>query len=84
MAGDRRSDDRSEATRRALTSVPVTTDQVAFFPGETKACFRQIGVFDFDTVVFKTLWNSRSPADFRKYVRYYLSDHRPMWMELGL
>ena len=59
-------------------------DQIAFFPGETKACFRQIGVFDFDTVVFKTLWDSRSPADFRKYVRYYLSDHRPMWMELGL
>jgi hypothetical protein len=23
-------------------------------------------------------------ADFRAYVRYYLSDHRPLWMELGV
>ena len=61
-------------------------DQIAFFPGQTKDCFRQMGVFDFDAVVFKTLWEdpARSPADFRAYVRYYLSDHRPLWMELGV
>jgi hypothetical protein len=60
-------------------------DQIAFFPGATKDCFKQMGVFDFDSVVFRTLWNDaqRSPADFRAYVRYYLSDHRPLWMELG-
>jgi endonuclease/exonuclease/phosphatase family metal-dependent hydrolase len=61
-------------------------DQMAFFPGATKACFKQMGVFDFDSVVFRTLWDDpqRSPADFRAYVRYYLSDHRPLWMELGV
>ena len=30
-------------------------DQIAFFPGSTKACFKQMSVFDFDSVVFKTL-----------------------------
>jgi len=30
-------------------------DQIAFFPGPTRDCFRQMGVFDFDAVVFKTL-----------------------------
>lgn len=61
-------------------------DQIAFFPGKTRDCFRQMGVFDFDAAVFKTLWNdpARSRADFRAYVRYYLSDHRPLWMELGV
>lgn len=61
-------------------------DQIAFFPGATRDCFRQMGVFDFDGVVFKTLWDdpARSKADFRAYVRYYLSDHRPLWMELGV
>lgn len=61
-------------------------DQIAFFPGATRDCFRQMGVFDFDTVVFKTLWDdpARSKADFRACVRYYLSDHRPLWMELGV
>jgi hypothetical protein len=61
-------------------------DQIAFFPGETKACFRQMGVFDFDTVAFATLWNdpARSKSDFRAFVRYYISDHRPLWMELAI
>ena len=61
-------------------------DQVAFFPGQTKDCFKQMGVFDFDDVVFGKLWEARgrSQADFRAYVRYYLSDHRPLWMELGM
>ena len=61
-------------------------DQIAFFPGATKDAFLQMGVFDFDMAVFRTLWEDpeRSEADFRAYVRYYLSDHRPLWMELSL
>jgi endonuclease/exonuclease/phosphatase family metal-dependent hydrolase len=61
-------------------------DQIAFFPGDTKACFKQMGVFDFDTVLFKSLWNdsARTKADFDAYTRYYMSDHRPLWMELGV
>lgn len=56
-------------------------DQIAFFPGATQADFTgKHGVFDFDAVVFPDLWQ-RSQTDFNTYVKYYLSDHRPMWME---
>lgn len=57
-------------------------DQVAFFPGETAAEFTgRSGVFDFDGAVFAGLWANRGRADFEAYVRYYLSDHRPLWAE---
>jgi len=57
-------------------------DQIAFFPGETEADFTgKHGIFDFDAVVFPDLWQSRGKKDFNSYVKYYLSDHRPMWME---
>ncbi len=60
-------------------------DQVAFFPSQTKQEFTgQCGVFDFDGAVFKTLWETRTPAQFRAYVRYYLSDHRPLWAEFRI
>jgi endonuclease/exonuclease/phosphatase family metal-dependent hydrolase len=61
-------------------------DQIAFFPGKTKELFTgQHGVFDFDQVTFAELWNdpTRTEADFKAYVRYYLSDHRPMWMQFA-
>jgi endonuclease/exonuclease/phosphatase family metal-dependent hydrolase len=57
-------------------------DQVAMFPKTTKAWLVNIGVFDFDAVAFKTLWDRVDPKIFQAYVRYYLSDHRPMWVEL--
>ncbi len=59
-------------------------DQVAMFPTTTKAWLVNIGVFDFDAVVFKELWDRGKPKVFEGYVRYYLSDHRPMWVELGV
>ena len=60
-------------------------DQVMFFPRTATGSFTgRVGVFDFDSAIFRGLWNrpDRTPADFRKYVRYYISDHRPMWAEL--
>jgi len=60
-------------------------DQIAFFPGATQADFTgNHGVFDFDAVVFSDLWHNRGQTDFNAYVRYYLSDHRPMWMEFKI
>lgn len=58
-------------------------DQIAFFAGETQADFTgNHGIFDFDAVVFQNLWNgSAGKKKFNTYVKYYLSDHRPMWME---
>ncbi len=61
-------------------------DQIAFSPGATEDRFtgRQ-GVFDFDQVIFSDLWDdpARDEDDFKAYLRYYISDHRPMWLEFG-
>lgn len=55
-------------------------DQIMFFPGPLDDKFTgEIGVFDFDGAVFSHLWQTRTPGQFRAYVRYYLSDHRPLW-----
>jgi endonuclease/exonuclease/phosphatase family metal-dependent hydrolase len=60
-------------------------DQVAFFPGETQQEFTgNLGVFDFDGALFRTLWEARTPREFFAYVRYYVSDHRPLWAEFRL
>jgi endonuclease/exonuclease/phosphatase family metal-dependent hydrolase len=60
-------------------------DQIAFFPGETEQEFTDnTGVFDFDGAVFKTLWEDRGRKDFLTYVRYFLSDHRPLWAEFAI
>jgi len=60
-------------------------DQIMFFPGATQDRFTgRRGVFDFDGGVFPALWQSRTPNEFRSYLRYYLSDHRPIWAEFSL
>jgi endonuclease/exonuclease/phosphatase family metal-dependent hydrolase len=59
-------------------------DQIAFFPGDIAARFVKAGVFDFDGAVFRPLWNKPRDKDHKKffaYVRYYMSDHRPLWAE---
>ena len=59
-------------------------DQIMFFPGDTGENFTgQCGVVDFDGAVFRKLWNDRTKTEvqFRGYVKYYLSDHRPYWAE---
>lgn len=42
-----------------------------------------VGVFDFDAVVFRDLWERGDRKRFNAYLRYYLSDHRMMWVEVG-
>jgi endonuclease/exonuclease/phosphatase family metal-dependent hydrolase len=62
-------------------------DQIMFFPGQTQQDLTgNIGVFDFDGAVFSYLFNdpARTPAQFRSYLRYYLSDHRPLWVEFKI
>lgn len=58
-------------------------DQVAFFPGET-AELEQVDVFDFDNAIFRGLWERRTEKQFLAYVRYYVSDHRPLWAEFDI
>lgn len=60
-------------------------DQIMFFPGHSSEEFTgNIGIFDFDGIIFQDLWNSRSPAQFRSYLRYYISDHRILWAEFKI
>jgi len=58
-------------------------DQIAFLPG-TKNRILNDGVFPFDNAVFADIWNTKTKTEFRGYVKYYISDHRPMWMELDI
>jgi hypothetical protein len=42
-------------------------------------------VFDFDAVLFPDLWKGGANAkSFKTYLRYYMSDYRPMWVELSI
>ncbi|MGH2845288.1 MAG: endonuclease/exonuclease/phosphatase family protein [Thermoleophilaceae bacterium] len=59
-------------------------DQVAFFPGETSEFANRVDVFDFDNAVFSDLFEERSLSQFLGYVRYHLSDHRPLWAEFAI
>jgi len=58
-------------------------DQVAMFPDPARRLLTGIGVFDFDGVVFKELWERGDPKVFSAYVRYYLSDHRVLWTTIA-
>lgn len=57
-------------------------DQVAFFPQHTANDFTgRAGVIDFDGALFASLWKKRTKSQFLAYMRYYISDHRPLWAE---
>jgi len=58
-------------------------DQIAFLPS-IKSKVVKHGVFDYDEVIFSELWQNDTEANFKKYLRYYISDHRPLWMQLDL
>lgn len=67
-------------------STDANYDQIAFLPDTTKRCFTGLkGVFDYDAVVFPELWkDGDNKKDFRAYLRYYISDHRPMWVQVSI
>lgn len=56
-------------------------DQIAFLPS-MKSKIQQQGVFDFDNALFPKLWKNESKKNFKAYLRYYISDHRLLWMQL--
>ena len=61
-------------------------DQIAFFPGDMQKRCGASGVFDYDGAVFRDLWDpaGKDNKKFFAYVRYYLSDHRPLWAQFKL
>ena len=58
-------------------------DQIAFLPG-MKSNILNHGIYPFDNAVFADIYNSKTAVEFRSYIKYYLSDHRPMWIELDI
>jgi endonuclease/exonuclease/phosphatase family metal-dependent hydrolase len=58
-------------------------DQIGFLPG-SKNLVKSSGVFSFDNILFKDLYETKTATQFRSYCKYYISDHRPMWMELEI
>ncbi len=66
-------------------STDAEYDQIMFLPNKTNKEFTgKIGVFDFDGAIFKTLWDKKTKKQFNAYLRYYLSDHRPLWAEFRI
>lgn len=67
-----------------------TYDQIAFAPTALRNRVMSHGVYDFDAAVFGSKWKSLSNAnthgkavkEFNRYLRHYLSDHRPVWVEI--
>ena len=59
-------------------------DQIAYFPGDSQNLLDgATGIFDYDGAIFPALWqNGQNKKNFNAYLRYYLSDHRPMWIRL--
>ena len=68
-----------------------TYDQLAITPGVVKARTLGYDVFDFDNAVFKDKWDELEQEHgtkganpkFNKYVKFHVSDHRPLWKELN-
>ena len=69
-----------------------TYDQMAFSPGRLQTRIVNYDVFDFDNAVFAGLWDKldaiadpvKPVSEFRSHVNYYLSDHRPLWIQLDV
>ena len=82
-------------TKRGLSLPPHTTriptnvsntadyDQIAVTPG-LKSKVKKMGVFDFDGAIFSDIFNATAPGYWRSCAKYYISDHRPLWMQLEL
>ena len=67
-----------------------TYDQIAFAPSSLSGKISSSGVFDFDNAVFRSKWDDlsdelsprKATSMFARYVKFHISDHRPLWVEL--
>ena len=67
-----------------------TYDQVAFAPRSLGNRVVSNGVFDFDNAIFARKWreisgeltHGRAVGLFNRYVKFHISDHRPIWVEI--
>jgi len=82
-------------TRRGLRLPPHTTriptnvsntadyDQIAVTPGVLSR-ITDIGVFDFDGAIFPDIYDRNATSYWRTCTKYYISDHRPLWIQFEL
>lgn len=72
-------------TTRIPTNVSNTADydQIAVTPGVLSR-ITSVGVFDFDGAIFPDIYNTNAPSYWRTCVKYYISDHRPLWIQFEL
>lgn len=67
-----------------------TYDQLAITPGDVQKRMIGYDVFDFDNAIFTDKWKELerqfgkkgANPKFNKYVKFHISDHRLIWMEL--
>jgi len=67
-----------------------TYDQIAFAPTDLRGKVSASGVFDFDNAVFRSKWDSlsedltpsKATSLFARYVKFHISDHRPLWVQI--
>jgi endonuclease/exonuclease/phosphatase family metal-dependent hydrolase len=69
---------------QAKTEKVYQYDQIAFLPHVSDRYAKETGTFDFDGALFADLWQEveqkkKTQAQFNSYVKYYISDHRPLW-----
>jgi hypothetical protein len=72
-------------TTRIPTNVSNTADydQIAVTPGVLSR-ITDIGVFDFDGAIFSDIYDPHAPGYWRTCAKYYISDHRPLWIQFEL
>tara|TARA_R110001592_G_scaffold254129_3_gene517455 strand:- start:2783 stop:3766 length:984 start_codon:yes stop_codon:yes gene_type:complete len=58
-------------------------DQIAVAPGLMTKIVKE-GVFDFDGAIFSNIFDDNAPGYWRSCAKYYISDHRPLWMQFTL
>jgi len=58
-------------------------DQILVLPGLASRV-QGAGVYDYDGAVFRAMYESRTAAAHRSYLRYYMSDHRPIWSQIDI
>ncbi len=58
-------------------------DQIAFFPAATTE-LQRVAVFDFERPMFRDVFERKRQKQFLAYVRFHMSDHRPLWAQFKL
>ena len=67
-------------------------DQMAITEGSIKDKMIDYDVFDFDAAVLASKWDElveeyggkKAVSKFNSYVKFYISDHRPLWIQLDI